>query len=102
MRNRLLSSVCGLFLLSLGANAATPPVPPLQANELHFISANAEFTLLHEMGHLLINELQLPVLGSEEDAADQLGFMGLFLFATNTATAILRQVTDMPITGAWR
>jgi hypothetical protein len=81
MRNRLLSSLCGLFSLSLGATAATPPVPPLQANELHFISANAEFTLLHEMGHLLINELQLPVLGREEDAADQLGFMGLFLFA---------------------
>jgi len=31
------------------------------------------------MGHLLINELQLPVLGREEDAADQLGLIGLFL-----------------------
>lgn len=47
--------------------------------QLRFITANAEFTLLHEMGHLLINELQLPVLGREEDAADQLGIIGLFL-----------------------
>lgn len=47
--------------------------------QLRFITANAEFTLLHEMGHLLINELQLPVLGREEDAADQLGLIGLFL-----------------------
>ncbi|HBP4632918.1 TPA: hypothetical protein L5634_001391 [Pseudomonas aeruginosa] len=47
--------------------------------QLRFITANAEFTLLHEMGHLLIHELQLPVLGREEDAADQLGLIGLFL-----------------------
>jgi len=73
------SSLYALLLLSTGADTA--PTVALQANQLHFISANAEFTLLHEMGHLLINELQLPVLGREEDAADQLGFMGLFLLA---------------------
>ncbi|MBR8836329.1 MAG: hypothetical protein DSM106950_20480 [Stigonema ocellatum SAG 48.90 = DSM 106950] len=30
------------------------------------------FILMHEMGHTLIHELNLPVLGREEDAADQL------------------------------
>ncbi|WP_312199189.1 DUF4344 domain-containing metallopeptidase [Stutzerimonas balearica] len=50
-----------------------------EADEVRFTVANAEFTLMHEMGHLLISELQIPVLGREEDAADQLGFMGLFL-----------------------
>ncbi|MDO9322362.1 MAG: DUF4344 domain-containing metallopeptidase [Pseudomonas sp.] len=74
-------SLYALLLLSTWAGADTAPPVALQANQLHFISANAEFTLLHEMGHLLINELQLPVLGREEDAADQLGFMGLFLLA---------------------
>lgn len=49
------------------------------AEQLRFVTTNAEFTLLHEMGHLLIHELKLPVLGREEDAADQLGFIGLFL-----------------------
>lgn len=29
------------------------------------------FTLLHELGHALIGELQIPVLGREEDAADE-------------------------------
>jgi hypothetical protein len=53
--------------------------PPLTDEQIRFITANAEFTLFHEMGHLLINELQLPVLGREEDAADQLGLIGLFL-----------------------
>ena len=56
-----------LLLLAAPAWAATPEPSP---DELRFITANAEFTLLHEMGHLLISELQLPVLGREEDAAD--------------------------------
>ncbi|MCJ8168742.1 DUF4344 domain-containing metallopeptidase [Atopomonas sediminilitoris] len=68
-------------LLALTANAATPAPPSgvLEADEVRFITANAEFTLMHEMGHLLIHELHLPVLGREEDAADQLGFYGLLL-----------------------
>ncbi len=55
------------------------PAAALDADTVRFVQANAEFALLHEMGHLLIHELGLPVLGREEDAADQLGFMGLFL-----------------------
>jgi hypothetical protein len=35
-----------------------------------FVSGNILFTLLHEAGHVAINELGLPVLGKEEDAAD--------------------------------
>ena len=75
-----------LLLLVAPAWAATPEPSP---DELRFITANAEFTLLHEMGHLLISELQLPVLGREEDAADQLGFMGLFLLVLNALMIML-------------
>lgn len=39
---------------------------------LQFIYGNAMFVLLHEAGHMLISELQLPVLGREEDAVDTL------------------------------
>ncbi len=63
----------------LPALVSASPEQTLTPQELRFVTANAEFTLFHEMGHLLINELRLPVLGREEDAADQLGFMGLFL-----------------------
>ena len=76
----LAATLCLLALLLTDQVIAQPPTMDLTPAELHFITANAEFTLLHEMGHLLISELQLPVLGREEDAADQLGFMGLFLF----------------------
>lgn len=62
---------------SAGATAAKPPV--LTDEQLRFVTANAEFSLLHEVGHALIHELQLPVLGREEDAADQLGLIGFFL-----------------------
>lgn len=68
----------GLWLLCPGQSPGAAE-QALSPDEMRFVTANAEFTLLHEMGHLLISELQLPVLGREEDAADQLGFMGLFL-----------------------
>ena len=66
--------------LALQAGAAEePPLAALRNDSARFVAANAEFTLLHETGHLLIAELELPVLGREEDAADQLGFISLFL-----------------------
>ncbi len=41
------------------------------------------FTLFHEVAHLLIAELRLPVLGREEDAADR--FAATFTLATDAA-----------------
>ena len=41
------------------------------------------FILMHELGHALIHLLDLPVLGREEDAADQIGTF--FLLNSDTA-----------------
>ncbi|MCW5721878.1 MAG: hypothetical protein KIS86_12120 [Devosia sp.] len=42
-----------------------------QRNEIiRFAANNSLFVLYHEMAHLLVDQLQLPVLGREEDAAD--------------------------------
>jgi hypothetical protein len=41
--------------------------------------------LHHEIGHLLINELDLPVLGWEEDAADSLATLMLLWSGTQDA-----------------
>jgi hypothetical protein len=42
-----------------------------QMRELtEFVAGNMLFVLLHEMGHAHISEMELPVLGREEDAAD--------------------------------
>ena len=37
-----------------------------------FVLANMKFTLCHEISHALIDELEVPVLGREEDVADAL------------------------------
>lgn len=42
-----------------------------QRNDIiRFAANNSLFVLYHEMAHLLVDQLQLPVLGREEDAAD--------------------------------
>src|SRR5438128_107643 len=38
-------------------------------DRLEFVIGNTLFALLHEMGHVAINEMKLPVLGREEDEA---------------------------------
>lgn len=67
-----------LFLLCTGIVLAEPTSPELTPNVARFVLANAEFSVMHEMGHMLIAEYDLPVLGREEDAADQIGFILLF------------------------
>ncbi len=48
-----------------------------------FAINNSMFIMEHEIGHLLIGELELPVLGKEEDAADSLATL-LMLEANTT------------------
>lgn len=43
-----------------------------RAETLRFAINNSLFTLYHEVGHLLIDRLKLPLLGREEDAADNI------------------------------
>ena len=39
-------------------------------DRVQFVVGNTLFVLLHELGHVIIDEMKLPVLGREEDAAD--------------------------------
>lgn len=65
------------------------PTPENIALRDDFIRGNVNFTLLHEIGHLLVWAYDLPVLGREEDAADQ--------FATNHLTRLaLSDAVDAP------
>ena len=60
--------------LALGVLAAPARAQSFDAQTQadNFAIGNAIWILYHEVGHLLINEFQLPVLGREEDAADHL------------------------------
>jgi hypothetical protein len=54
----------------LGTAVAENAPITLEEDRIRFVFANTVFVLLHELGHGLIHEFDLPVLGEEEDAAD--------------------------------
>ncbi|MGB0506968.1 MAG: DUF4344 domain-containing metallopeptidase [Pikeienuella sp.] len=54
-----------------------------------FITGNALHILLHEIGHLLIDQIDLPVLGQEEDAADNYATLTLIEWDTGLADQAL-------------
>lgn len=54
------------------ADALSGLSKPQRAEALRFSINNSLFTLYHEVAHLLIDKMRLPVLGREEDAADNI------------------------------
>lgn len=67
-------------------------ISPLQAQtrEDAFVEANVLAILYHEMGHALIDILQLPVFGQEEDAADVLSVLLIHdLYEEEAAASII-------------
>lgn len=65
-----------------------------RADTLRFAVNNALFTLYHEVGHLLIDKLGLPVLGKEEDAADNIATWMLLEKRTPDANRTLEDAVD--------
>jgi len=58
--------------------------PPAFLREIaDFATGNMLFALLHEMGHALISDLGLPVLGKEEDAVDQFATVAMIKLGTD-------------------
>jgi Putative metallopeptidase len=62
--------------------------------QIEFVAGNVMFATAHEVGHMLIAELGLPVLGREEDAADA--------YATLTGLRHVDKFSDRVLTNsAW-
>lgn len=58
---------------SPAANASTPIAStPIDDERKEFVIGNAYFVLLHEVAHMVVQKFDIPVLGSEEAAADTL------------------------------
>ena len=55
------------------------PTPAHEAELKNIVDGAVTFTVLHEAGHMMISELNLPVLGHEEDAADSFAVFVLTL-----------------------
>ncbi len=60
-----------------------------RAQFIDFVGGNMLFTLLHESAHGLINQMELPVLGREEDAADAFATVTMLTVATRLSHSVL-------------
>ncbi len=56
---------------------------------LEFVVGNMLFTVSHEMGHAVIGQMELPVLGREEDAADSFAIIGALKIGTECSQGVL-------------
>lgn len=91
------------ILLALALAVATLPVAAQdlsglskqeRADTLRFAVNNGLFTLYHEVAHLLIDRLALPVLGKEEDAADNIATWVLLQKNTPEANIALEDAAE--------
>ncbi len=65
-----------------------------RADTLRFAINNSLFTLYHEVGHLLIDKMKLPLLGREEDAADNIATWILLQKGTPEANQALEDAAE--------
>ncbi|MET3925852.1 DUF4344 domain-containing metallopeptidase [Devosia sp. 2618] len=70
--SKLASALVLLVLLATGAVQAQDLSKEQRNETRRFAANNSLFVLYHEIGHLLFDQLELPVLGREEDAADNM------------------------------
>lgn len=82
--------IMALMALGQAAHAQQSAVGKKALSAAHrFAANNSLFVLYHEVGHLIIDQLQLPVLGREEDAADNIATWTLLNKGTPEANAAL-------------
>jgi len=54
-----------------------------------FVIGNVLFAMLHELGHVVITEMELPVVGKEEDAADSFAAVRLIRLGSEFSHRVL-------------
>lgn len=75
-----------------------PELPPASAEAYRFAEDALLSVLLHELGHALVREFDLPILGNEETLADAFATHYATAYLPSRAPAILRaRVTSLTI-----
>ena len=75
---------------SLGNNPRLKKLSQQERESLvEFITGNMLFVMLHEMAHTTVDELMIPVLGREEDAADDFAVLRLLRVGTDFSHRVL-------------
>jgi Putative metallopeptidase len=62
-----------------------------QWDMVEFVTGNMLFVAFHELGHGLVSQLRLPVLGREEDAADYFATLAMLEIGTEFSVNVLVQ-----------
>lgn len=83
----------GLVMSSTPLKAADLTAEQIEEGQ-KFIVNNALFILFHESGHMLVSELNLPVLGREEDAVDALSSVMLLESEDEELKAAMQDAAD--------
>jgi Putative metallopeptidase len=63
-------------------------------DRVEFVLGNTLFILLHEMGHVHFSEMQLPVLGREEDEADTFAAITMLKIGTSFTERVLANASQ--------
>ena len=63
--------------LMYGTTLSAQRTMNLDADNVDFVLGNFEFALLHELAHVAIRDLEIPIVGPEEQAADYVAAMSL-------------------------
>jgi len=95
--NRILWRIAATFgvLLWISSQHSALALSNAQALKAdRFALGNAIWVLYHEIGHLLVNEFRLPVLGREEDAVDHLATITLLEGADQQMDGFLTDAVD--------
>src|SRR5260221_3277975 len=56
---------------------------------IEFVAGNMLFVLLHELGHAAMHEMGLPILGREEDQADNFAIINLLKIGNKVSHRVL-------------
>jgi Putative metallopeptidase len=67
--------------------------PEDREKAVQFVVGNILFVMLHELGHAAIADLELPVLGKEEDAADEFAILRMLWVGTTFTHRVLADAT---------
>jgi hypothetical protein len=81
-------TVCYEYLEDMWRSASSPRRPAAIAREDAFLGPALD-SLLHEAGHALVDLLNIPLLGREEDAADQLAAYFVLQFARERKRSLI-------------
>src|SRR5215468_11214641 len=84
--------LASVLSVATGADARMKKMSEQQQRDMvEFVAGNMLFVAFHEMGHALVGQLRLPVLGRGEDAADSFATLAMLAEGTEFSVNVLVQ-----------